>query len=40
MIEETDKGDWEEKTVGSLCQLINGYSFAPEDWTNDGLPII
>jgi type I restriction enzyme, S subunit len=31
---------WEVRTVGSLCSLLNGLAFRPEDWTDSGLPII
>jgi type I restriction enzyme S subunit len=32
--------DWLPTTVGSLCDLLNGLAFKPEDWTRQGLPII
>jgi type I restriction enzyme S subunit len=32
--------DWEEKSVGSICRLINGRGFKPHEWKRTGLPII
>lgn len=32
--------DWEPKKLIELAEYINGYSFAPEDWGAEGLPII
>lgn len=32
--------NWEVKTVGSLCELLNGLAFKPEDWSMRGTPII
>lgn len=41
---QTDAGmmpeDWEEKSVGSVCKLINGRGFKPHEWRKTGLPII
>jgi type I restriction enzyme, S subunit len=41
---QTDVGvipeDWEEKSVGSVCKLINGRGFKPHEWKKTGLPII
>jgi type I restriction enzyme S subunit len=41
---QTDIGvipeDWEEKSVGSVCKLINGRGFKPHEWKKAGLPII
>lgn len=31
---------WKRKTIGSVCQLINGRAFKPTDWMADGLPIV
>ncbi len=31
---------WEDKSLGSLCSLINGFPFKPDDWGPDGKPII
>lgn len=31
---------WEDKNLGSLCSLINGFPFKPDDWGPDGKPII
>jgi hypothetical protein len=31
---------WTRCTIGSLCDLINGRSFKPSDWTPTGLPIV
>jgi type I restriction enzyme, S subunit len=33
-------GEWEEKSVGSVCKLINGRGFKPHEWRTTGLPII
>jgi len=32
--------DWDIKTIGQICRLINGRGFKPFEWKNDGLPII
>lgn len=32
--------EWEEKSVGSACKLINGRGFKPHEWKKTGLPII
>ena len=41
---QTDVGvipeDWAEKSVGSVCNLINGRGFKPHEWKKTGLPII
>lgn len=31
---------WSTKTVGEVCQLINGRAFKPHEWQDAGLPII
>lgn len=31
---------WEERQLGSLCDLTNGYAFKPADWGSLGKPII
>jgi type I restriction enzyme, S subunit len=31
---------WEIRTLGSLCSLLNGLAFKPDDWSEAGLPII
>ncbi len=31
---------WSEKKLSELAEYINGYSFKPDDWGEDGLPII
>ena len=31
---------WTRKTIGSLCNLINGRAFKPSDWPTAGLPIV
>src|SRR4051812_3881495 len=31
---------WTPKTLTELATYINGYAFDPEDWGEDGLPII
>lgn len=30
----------EMKSIGELCQLINGYAFKPSDWSSEGSPIV
>jgi type I restriction enzyme S subunit len=41
---QTDVGivpeDWEVHTIGEAMRLINGRAFKPEDWKDQGLPII
>lgn len=32
--------NWEKKELTKLAIFINGYGFKPEDWSNEGLPII
>ena len=31
---------WEVKRIGDLGDYLNGYPFGPDDWKNEGLPII
>ena len=31
---------WKRRTIGSVCQLVNGRAFKPTDWTSVGLPIV
>ena len=31
---------WKRRTIGSVCQLLNGRAFKPSDWTTQGLPIV
>lgn len=31
---------WEARRLGSLCTLLNGLAFKPQDWAEGGLPII
>lgn len=31
---------WRSQSIGSICELINGYGFKPQDWRERGLPII
>ncbi len=31
---------WPIKTLGALCELINGAPFKPSDWDGSGLPIV
>ena len=33
-------GEWEEKKLGDVCNLINGMAFKPSDWRKEGLPIV
>ena len=35
-----NKDSWEVKKLGDIATYINGYSFKPSDWEDDGLPII
>ena len=41
---QTDVGvipeDWEVKSIGQVCKLINGRGFKPFEWKKEGLPII
>ena len=41
---QTDVGmipeEWEERSVASVCKLINGRGFKPHEWKRSGLPII
>lgn len=41
---QTDIGlipvDWDIKELGSVGEYINGYAFKPEDWKEEGKPII
>lgn len=32
--------DWVVRSLGTLCDLLNGLAFRPEDWGREGLPII
>ena len=32
--------EWEEKSIRSVCKLINGRGFKPHEWKSNGLPII
>lgn len=36
----TDIQSWELKHLTDLAEYINGYAFKPEDWGQEGLPII
>ena len=36
----TASKQWRTATVADICDLRNGHGFGPEDWTDDGLPII
>lgn len=38
--EATEEAKWEVKSLGRLCDLLNGLAFKPEDWIEFGLPII
>jgi len=31
---------WSSRPLGSICELINGFGFKPQDWRESGLPII
>ena len=31
---------WGVKTIGEICELINGRAFKPQEWREDGIPII
>lgn len=31
---------WSLRELGSICELINGFGFKPQDWRESGLPII
>lgn len=31
---------WEVKKLGEVAEYLNGYPFAPDEWQNEGLPII
>ena len=31
---------WENVTLGSICNLVNGKAFKPSDWSPSGVPII
>lgn len=31
---------WPKRSIGELCELINGRAFKPEDWGDVGLPIV
>ena len=32
--------NWKVTKFGEIAVFLNGYAFAPEDWKEDGLPII
>lgn len=32
--------DWEVKKLGEIATFINGYAFKPDQWSNEGIPII
>lgn len=32
--------NWKATTFGKMADFLNGYAFAPDDWKEDGLPII
>lgn len=31
---------WAQRTVADICELRNGHGFGPDDWSDEGLPII
>lgn len=31
---------WTQQTIADVCDLINGFGFKPQDWSESGLPII
>ncbi|MDT4330722.1 restriction endonuclease subunit S [Methylomonas sp. MS20] len=31
---------WSSQCLGDVCDLVNGYGFKPQDWQEEGLPII
>ncbi len=31
---------WASAQIGDLCNLVNGRAFKPNEWANEGLPII
>jgi type I restriction enzyme S subunit len=31
---------WSSRPLGSVCELVNGFGFKPQDWRESGLPII
>lgn len=33
-------GQWHLATVADICDMRNGHGFGPEDWSDEGLPII
>lgn len=35
-----DFPDWEEKTLGDVCELVNGLTYTPEDVMPDGLLVL
>lgn len=40
LLPPTPPAGWSSVTVGDLAQYINGFAFKPEDWGQEGLPII
>lgn len=32
--------DWRTATVADICEMRNGHGFGPDDWSDEGLPII
>lgn len=34
------KEGWKYEKLGDVASYVNGFAFKPEDWTNEGLPII
>lgn len=36
----TPSTEWQPSRLTDLAEFINGYAFKPEDWTEDGLPIV
>lgn len=37
---ETLESGWQRSCLGELCQLVNGYRFQADEWSDAGLPII
>lgn len=33
-------GEWEEKTLGEICQFINGRAYKQTEWEKEGIPVI
>ena len=40
MSETAASASWNEYQLSDLANYFNGYAFRPEDWAEDGLPII